>query len=119
MANILVVDDTSFMRLAIKKIIEPMGHSIVEAKDGNEAISQFTAFKPELTIMDITMDGMDGITALKEIKKLDSSAKVLMCSAMGQQSKVVEAIEAGASSFIVKPFDNAKFEATVKSLLEK
>lgn len=117
MSKVLIVDDTAFMRLAIKKLVEPMGHITVEAADGREAIEQYKLSNPDLVIMDITMPDMDGITALKEIKKINPAVKVLMCSAMGQQAKVVEAIEAGASTFIVKPFDNDKFVATVKGLL--
>ena len=119
MAKVLVVDDTAFMRLTIRQILEGLDHEVIEAKDGLNAISQFTTYNPDLVIMDITMPQMDGIEALKEIKKINAKTKVLMCSAMGQQAKVVEAIEAGASTFIVKPFQNEKFIATVNALLSK
>ena len=104
--RVLVVDDAIFMRMKLKDILEKNGFEVVaEAQNGLEAIEKYKAEKPDLVTMDITMPEMDGITALKEIKKIDSKAKVIMCSAMGQQSMVMEAIQSGAIDFIVKPFD--------------
>jgi two-component system chemotaxis response regulator CheY len=104
--RVLVVDDAIFMRMKLKDILEKNGFEVVaEAQNGVEAIEKYKAEKPDLVTMDITMPEMDGISALKEIKKIDSSAKVIMCSAMGQQSMVMEAIQSGAIDFIVKPFD--------------
>lgn len=103
--RVLIVDDAAFMRMMVKDILSKNGYEIVgEAENGVKAIEKFQELKPDLTTMDITMPEMDGITAVKEIKKLDPSAKVIMCSAMGQQAMVVEAIQAGARDFIVKPF---------------
>ncbi|GMA99752.1 response regulator [Pelosinus sp. IPA-1] len=103
--RVLIVDDAAFMRMMVKDILSKNGYEIVgEAENGLKALEKFQELKPDLTTMDITMPEMDGITAVKEIKKLDPSAKVIMCSAMGQQAMVVEAIQAGARDFIVKPF---------------
>ncbi|MBC7087521.1 MAG: response regulator [Tissierellales bacterium] len=104
--RVLVVDDAIFMRMKLKDILEKNGFEVVaEAQNGIEAIEKYKAEKPDLVTMDITMPEMDGISALKEIKKIDPNAKVIMCSAMGQQSMVMEAIQSGAIDFIVKPFD--------------
>ncbi|KGA98240.1 chemotaxis protein CheY [Alkalihalobacillus alcalophilus ATCC 27647 = CGMCC 1.3604] len=105
--NILIVDDAAFMRMMIKDILTKGGYNIVgEAADGVQAVEKFKELKPDLVTMDITMPEKDGIAALKEIKELDASAKVIMCSAMGQQSMVIDAIQAGAKDFIVKPFQS-------------
>ena len=103
--RILVVDDAAFMRMMVKDILSKNGYEVVgEAENGVKAVEKFQELKPDLTTMDITMPEMDGISAVKAIKKIDPSAKVIMCSAMGQQAMVVEAIQAGARDFIVKPF---------------
>ena len=105
--RILLVDDAVFMRMKLKDILEKNGYEVVgEAQNGLEAIEKYKTERPDLVTMDITMPEMDGVTALKEIKKIDPKAKVIMCSAMGQQSMVMDAIQAGAIDFIVKPFDN-------------
>ncbi|MBP1931513.1 response regulator [Ammoniphilus resinae] len=106
MANrILIVDDAAFMRMMIKDILTKNGFSVVgEASDGVQAVEKFKELNPDLVTMDITMPEMDGISAVKEIKKIDSNAKIIMCSAMGQQAMVIDAIQAGAKDFIVKPF---------------
>ncbi|AUI35815.1 two-component system response regulator [[Bacillus] caldolyticus] len=105
MARVLVVDDVAFMRMMIKDILTKNGHEVVaEAADGRQAIEKYKETQPDVVTMDITMPEMDGITALKEIKKIDSNAKVIMCSAMGQQAMVIDAIQAGAKDFVVKPF---------------
>ena len=104
-ARILIVDDAAFMRMMIKEILTKNGYTVVgEASDGSQALDKYKELKPDLVTMDITMPEMDGIQALKEIRKLDNAAKVIMCSAMGQQAMVIDAIQAGARDFIVKPF---------------
>src|SRR6056297_612473 len=106
MKKVLIVDDAAFMRLNLKNIIEEMGFKIIaEAENGKEGVEKYKEYKPDLVTMDITMPEMDGISATREIKNFDQSAQVLVCSAMGQQSLVIEAIEAGAKDFIVKPFE--------------
>lgn len=119
MANkILVVDDAAFMRMMIKDILTKNGFEVVgEAHDGAQAIEKFKECSPDLVTMDITMPEMDGISALKEIKKLDSNAKVIMCSAMGQQAMVIDAIQAGAKDFIVKPFQADRVIEAIKKTL--
>jgi two-component system chemotaxis response regulator CheY len=103
--RILIVDDAAFMRMMIKEILTKNGFVVVgEASDGVQAVDKYKELKPDLVTMDITMPEMDGIQALKEIRKLDNAAKVIMCSAMGQQAMVIDAIQAGARDFIVKPF---------------
>ncbi|OZU90311.1 two-component system response regulator [Virgibacillus indicus] len=106
MANrILIVDDAAFMRMMIKDILTKNGFEVIgEAQDGAEAIEKYKELSPDLVTMDITMPEMDGITSLKRIKELNSDAKIIMCSAMGQQAMVIDAIQAGAKDFIVKPF---------------
>ncbi|WP_054958678.1 response regulator [Paenibacillus dakarensis] len=119
MANrILIVDDAAFMRMMIRDILTKNGFEVVgEAQDGAQAIEKFKEVRPDLITMDITMPEMDGIAALKEIKKVDPNAKVIMCSAMGQQAMVIDAIQAGAKDFIVKPFQSDRvIEAINKTL---
>lgn len=119
MANrILIVDDAAFMRMMIRDILTKNGFEVVgEAQDGAQAIEKYKELHPDLITMDITMPEMDGIAALKEIKKLDPNSKVIMCSAMGQQAMVIDAIQAGAKDFIVKPFQSDRvIEAINKTL---
>lgn len=105
--TVMIVDDAAFMRMMIKDILVKNGYDVVgEAANGAEAVEKYKELKPDLVTMDITMPEMDGVTALKEIKKLDSNARVVMCSAMGQQAMVIDAIQSGAKDFIVKPFQN-------------
>lgn len=119
MANrILIVDDAAFMRMMIKDILSKNGFEVVgEANDGFQAVEKFKELKPDLVTMDITMPEMDGIAALKEIKSIDSDAKVVMCSAMGQQAMVIDAIQAGAKDFIVKPFQADRVIEAIKKTL--
>ncbi|WP_346354615.1 response regulator [Azotosporobacter soli] len=117
-AKVLVVDDAAFMRMMIKDILSKNGYEIVgEAENGQKAVEKYQELKPDLTTMDITMPEMDGITAVKEIKKLDPAAKVIMCSAMGQQAMVIEAIQSGARDFIVKPFQPDRVLEAVRKAL--
>lgn len=105
MTRVLIVDDASFMRMMIKDILQKNGFEVVgEAANGIEAINLYKKEKPDVVTMDITMPDMDGIEAVKEIKSFDPAAKIIMCSAMGQQSMVMDAIKSGARDFIVKPF---------------
>ena len=104
--RIMIVDDAIFMRMKLKDIVEKNGYEVVaEAQNGADAIEKYRTERPEIVTMDITMPEMNGIEALKGIKRIDPHAKVLMCSAMGQQTMVMEAIQAGAIDFIVKPFE--------------
>lgn len=105
MTRVLIVDDAAFMRMMIKDILQKNGFEVVgEASNGIEAVDLYKKEKPDVVTMDITMPDMDGIEAVKEIKSFDPAAKVIMCSAMGQQSMVMDAIKSGAKDFIVKPF---------------
>lgn len=105
-ARILLVDDTKFMRVTLAGILKKAKHDIVgEGENGIEAVNLYREQLPDLVMMDITMPKMSGLEAIKEIKKEYPGAKIIMCSAMGQQRIVVESIEAGAKDFIVKPFD--------------
>lgn len=118
MAKILLVDDASFMRMMIKDALVKNGYSdIYEASDGVEAVSQYKEVKPDLVIMDITMPNMDGLGALKAIKQFDPAANVVMCSAMGQEAMVIDAIKSGAKDFIVKPFKPERILKTVTTVL--
>ena len=103
--NVMLVDDAAFMRMMLKDILTKNGHTIVgEASNGKDAVTMYNEIKPDVVTIDITMPEMAGIQALKEIRKNDPDAKVVMCSAMGQQAMVIESIQAGARDFIVKPF---------------
>ena len=114
--KILIVDDASFMRMMLKDILSKEGYAIIEAVDGKDAVEKYKIEMPDIVTMDITMPNMTGIESLKEIKKLDSHAKVIMCSAMGQQNMVIEAIQAGAKDFIVKPFETERVKNAIKSV---
>ena len=118
MARILVVDDAAFMRKMVGDALTKGGHQVVgEAANGQEAIARFQELKPELTTLDITMPEKDGLSALKEIVQLDPTARVIMCSALGQESKVLESIKLGAKDFVVKPFQADRvLEAVAKAL---
>lgn len=116
--NILVCDDAAFMRMMIKDILTKNGYNVAgEAENGAKAVEKYAELKPDLVLMDITMPEMDGIQALKAIKSSDSGAMVIMCSAMGQQAMVIEAIQAGAKDFIVKPFQAERVLEAVKKVV--
>lgn len=116
--RILVVDDAAFMRTMIKDILTKNGYTVVgEAENGAKAIEKYKELKPDLVIMDITMPEVDGIEAVKGIKKIDANANIIMCSAMGQQSMVIESIQAGAKDFIVKPFQAERVLEAVRKVL--
>ncbi|MBU4075210.1 MAG: response regulator [Euryarchaeota archaeon] len=115
--EILIVDDAAFMRMILKKIIAPTGNEVIEAVDGLDGVSKYKEHRPNLVMLDIIMPNMDGIECLKHIMALDKNAKIVMCSAIGQQSLVNDAIKIGARDFVVKPFDAAKvLECITKNL---
>lgn len=119
MAKILIVDDAAFMRMMIKDILTKNGYEVAgEAENGVVAVNKYGELQPDLVLMDITMPEKDGIQALKEIKAADAGAKVIMCSAMGQQAMVIEAIQSGARDFIVKPFQADRVIEAVKKVVD-
>ncbi|HEX3029301.1 MAG TPA: response regulator [Clostridia bacterium] len=116
--KILIVDDAAFMRMMIKDILSKNGYEVAgEAENGARAIEKYKELIPDLVIMDITMPEVDGIQAVKEIKKVNGDAKIIMCSAMGQQAMVIESIQAGARDFIVKPFQADRVIEAVKKVI--
>lgn len=118
--KVLLVDDAAFVRMSLKKILDDMalGFEYIEAGDGEDAIEKYKIYSPDLVIMDITMPKMDGITAVGRIKEIDDNAKIIMCSSMGYQEKVLDAITAGAKDFIIKPYEAAKVAKTIKAVLK-
>ena len=116
--TILIVDDAAFMRMMLKDILTKKGYTIAgEASNGNEAIEKYKELKPDLTTLDITMPELDGLGALKGIKAINPDALCIMCSAMGQQAMVIEAIQGGAKDFVVKPFQADRVAEAVKKVL--
>ena len=116
--GILLVDDAAFMRMMLKDILVKNGYEVLgEAENGLKAVEKYKELNPDLVIMDITMPEMDGIQALKKIRENDPSALVIMCSAMGQQAMVIEAIQSGAKDFIVKPFQADRVLEAVKKVV--
>ncbi len=119
-AKILIVDDATFMRMMIKNIVTKNGYEVVaEAENGSQAVKMYAEHKPDLVTMDITMPEMNGIESVKAIKKIDPNAKIIMCSAMGQQAMVMEAIQAGAMDFIVKPFKQERILQAIERVLSR
>lgn len=117
-SKILVVDDAAFMRMMIRDILAKEGYIIHEAVDGRDAVEKYDEVRPDLVTLDITMPEMNGLEALAAIRNKDAEARVLMVSAMGQQQMIVEALEAGAMDFLVKPFQPTKVLETVKRCLQ-
>lgn len=119
MMKVLLVDDAAFIRMSLKKILDESEYDFecLEAANGEEAIRMYKAMSPDLVIMDITMPEMDGITAVQKIKEHDDNAKIIMCSSMGYQAKVVDAVTAGALDFIVKPYEAQKVIASIEKVL--
>ena len=116
--GILLVDDAAFMRMMLKDILVKNGYEVLgEAENGLKAVEKYKELNPDLVIMDITMPEMDGISAVKEIMKINEGAKVVMCSAMGQQAMVIDAIQAGAKDFIVKPFQPDRVIEAISKVL--
>jgi len=118
MARVLVVDDAAFMRKMVSDALVKAGHEVIaEATNGQEAVDQFLAHKPDLATLDITMPEKDGLAALAEIMSLNPEARVIMCSALGQESKVMESIKLGARDFVVKPFKADRVQEAVAKAL--
>ncbi len=118
LATVLVVDDAKFMRMTLSNMLASSGHTVVgEAENGKVAIEKYKELQPDLVTMDITMPEMNGVDAVKGILADFPHAKIVMCSAMGQQKVVVEAIEAGAKDFVVKPFDEVRVDEAIKRVL--
>ena len=118
MAKILLVDDAAFMRMMLKNTLTQAGYTdLIEAEDGVKAVEAYTAEKPDLVFMDITMPNKDVLETLKEIKAMDPGATIVMCSAMGQETMVMDSIKSGAKDFIVKPFKPERVLSTVKKIL--
>ena len=118
MARVLIADDAAFMRMMIKNILSQNGHEIVgEAENGAQAVVKYAELKPDVTTMDITMPEQDGISALKEILAADPTARIVMCSALGQEAKVIESIRSGARDFVVKPFQQDRVLSAVAKAL--
>lgn len=118
MAKILCVDDAAFMRKVIKDTLSKNGYTdLYEAVDGADAVEKYSEIQPDLVIMDITMPNMDGLEALKAIRAKNGNANVVMCSAMGQEAMVIDAIQSGAKDFIVKPFKPDRIMKTVTTIL--
>jgi two-component system chemotaxis response regulator CheY len=116
--RILITDDALFMRVTLKNILSKQGYEVVgEAANGRESVEMYQSVKPDLVTMDITMPEMDGISAVREIKKIDADARIIMCTAMGQKNMVMDAVAAGAKDFIVKPFQPEKVLDAVKKLI--
>ena len=118
--KILITDDAAFMRMMIKNIVTKAGYEVIgEAENGAQAVEMYKEHKPDLVTMDITMPEMDGIQTVKAIKEIDPNANIVMCSAMGQQAMVMEAIQAGAKDFIVKPFQQDRILQTIERIIGK
>ena len=118
MARVLIADDAAFMRMMIKNILSQNGHEVVgEAENGTQAVTKYAELKPDVTTMDITMPEKDGIAALKEILAADPAARIVMCSALGQEAKVIESIRSGAKDFVVKPFQQDRVLSAVAKAL--
>lgn len=112
------MDDAKFMRITLAKILQKANHTIIgEAENGKEAVELYQSLHPDIVILDITMPVMNGIEAVRAIKQVDRNAKIIICSAIGQQRMVVEAIEAGAADFIVKPFEENRVLEAINRLL--
>jgi len=118
--TILIVDDAAFMRMMIKNIVTKNGYEVVgEAENGQVAVELYKQYKPDLVTMDITMPEMNGIEGVKAIRAINPGANIIMCSAMGQQAMVMEAIQAGAKDFIVKPFQQDRILQAIERVLAR
>lgn len=116
--NVLIADDLAFIKIVLRDILEKSGFRVVgEASNGDEAIARYLDTRPDVVLMDITMPGMDGLSALKKIREIDPAARVIICSAIGQQRLIVQAIEMGAMDFIVKPFQPQRVVSALKKAL--
>lgn len=119
MATVMVVDDAAFMRMMLKSILQKGGHEVIgEAENGAVAVEKYAMLKPDLVTMDITMPVMEGIEAVKQIRASHADARIIMCSAMGQQGMIIQAVQAGAKDFVVKPFQEDRVLESVNKLLK-
>ncbi len=117
--NVIIADDLKFIKLVLRQLVEKAGFRVVgEASNGEEAVELYQDKRPDVVLMDITMPKMDGLTALKKILELDPEAKIIMCSALGQQSLIVQALQLGAKDFIVKPFREERVITAIKHVLD-
>ena len=117
--DVLIVDDLTFIKMVLRDLVEKAGFRVVgEASDGEEALRLFHEKHPDVVLLDVTMPKMDGLTALKKILEADPNAKVIMCSALGQQRLIVQAIQLGAKDFIVKPFQPQRVVSSLKKALD-
>src|SRR5690606_30924432 len=113
----MIVDDAAFMRTILRQMLHEYGYEIIEAASGEEAIALYAKTNPDLVTMDITMPGMDGITAMQQIRKVDPTAKIIVCSAMSHQQAVIDAISSGAKDFIAKPLQKERVHSTIQRVL--
>lgn len=119
MKKVLIVDDTAFMRVLLKQIVETNGYEVIgEAVNGQEAVEKYQSLKPDLVTMDITMPIMDGLEALETIMKLDPQAKVIMCTAIDEEERMIKAIGLGALEYFIKPFDEKQISMMMKMIFE-
>ncbi len=117
MAKILIVDDAEFLRVRLTKMLDTEGFTVVQADNGLKAVEMYKQEHPDVVLMDVTMPEMDGLTALKTIVEFDAKAKVIMLTALGQESVVLEAIKSGAKDFIVKPFEHDRVMKAIAKLI--
>lgn len=117
MAKILVVDDAEFLRVRLTKMLSTDGHEVFQAENGVKAVATYKDIHPDVVLMDVTMPEMDGLAALKEIVGFDSRARVIMLTALGQESVVLEAVKSGARDFVVKPFEQDRVMKAITKLL--
>lgn len=117
MTKILVVDDAEFLRVRLTKMLSTDGYEVFQAENGVKAVATYKDIHPDVVLMDVTMPEMDGLAALKEIVGFDSKARVIMLTALGQESVVLEAVKSGARDFIVKPFEHERVMKAITKLL--
>lgn len=118
MANVLIADDAKFMQMTLRNILVRANHKVIGiAQNGREAVEIYQKLNPDLVIMDITMPIMNGMEAIQKILNIDPSAKIIVCSAVGQQKVIVEAIELGAKDFVMKPFDEKMILESIERVL--
>jgi two-component system chemotaxis response regulator CheY len=117
MTKVLIVDDAEFLRVRLTKMLNAEGHEVFQAENGVKAVAVYQEIHPDVVLMDVTMPEMDGLTALKEIVRLDAKAKVIMLTALGQESVVLEAVKSGARDFVVKPFEQERVMNAITKIL--